>query len=112
MDDDAKGKGKVTGEKETLNNEPKGEKPVDSRSGNRKEGKRRGLRRSSTTAMTLPPLRTRMAMTIPLQRKRRSNKTTLRHLLIIYVFLTMPILCLFFLAILLTLTGRIILGGS
>jgi hypothetical protein len=37
MVDDAKGKGKVTDEKETLNNEPKGEKPVDSGSGKKKK---------------------------------------------------------------------------
>jgi hypothetical protein len=41
MADDAKGKDKVTDEKETLNNEPKGEKPVDSRSWKRKEGKKK-----------------------------------------------------------------------
>jgi hypothetical protein len=40
MSKDAKGKGKVTDEKETLNNEPKGEKLVDLGSEKRKEGKK------------------------------------------------------------------------
>jgi hypothetical protein len=40
MADDAKGKGKVTNEKETLNNEPKGEKSVDSGFG-KKVGKKK-----------------------------------------------------------------------
>jgi hypothetical protein len=40
MADDTKGKGKVTDEKETLNNEPKGEKPIDSGSG-KKDGKKK-----------------------------------------------------------------------
>jgi hypothetical protein len=52
-------------------------------------------------------------MTHPLRRKRWSNETILRRLLITCVFLTMPLLiyCLFLLANLLTLMGRIILGG-
>jgi hypothetical protein len=40
--DDANGKGKVTGEKETINNEPKGDKPVDSGSNiKNKDGKKK-----------------------------------------------------------------------
>jgi hypothetical protein len=38
---DAKGKGKVTDEKETINNESKGDKPIDSGSNNKNEGRRR-----------------------------------------------------------------------
>jgi hypothetical protein len=41
MADDAKGKGKVTHKKETLNNESNGEKPIDSGSGKRREGKKK-----------------------------------------------------------------------
>jgi hypothetical protein len=37
--DDAKGKGNMTDEKETLNNEPKEETPIDSWSRKKKDGK-------------------------------------------------------------------------
>jgi hypothetical protein len=80
-------------------------------------GKRMGRRRLasrklSTTTTMLLHLHQR-TMTPFLQNKRQSNKTTLRRLLIIRVFLTMSrlIYCIFLLTNLLTLMGMTILGG-
>jgi hypothetical protein len=82
MVDDAKGRGKVTDEKETLNNEPKGVKPIDSGSREKKDGKnKKRIKKivyyNSNTSLSSPTL----------------------------------VYCLFLLASLLTLMERIILGG-
>jgi hypothetical protein len=93
---DPNGKGIVINEKEkeTLNiDEPKGDKPTDSGSNNKRkdEKKKRGAsRRLSTRTATPPRLHQRtMRMMIPRQRKRRLIKTIP---LIILKFLTIPML--------------------
>jgi hypothetical protein len=42
---DPKGKGIVIDDKETVNNEPKGDKPIDSGSNNKKDGKKRHIKK-------------------------------------------------------------------
>jgi hypothetical protein len=44
MVDDDKGKGKVTNEKEALNNEPKGEKPINTGSEMKKDGNKKRIK--------------------------------------------------------------------
>jgi hypothetical protein len=103
--DDANGKGKVTDEKETINNEPKGDKPVDSgltnKDGKNKEHIKKIIYYDSDTSSYSPKDDDDSSSS----KKKRLNKTTLRRLLIIRVFLRMPMLIyfLFLLANLLTL---------
>jgi hypothetical protein len=73
---DAKGKGKVTDEKEMINGEPKGDKPIHLGSNNKECKRRKRIKKIiyyDTTAT--PPLRT---MTMMTPTKRRSNKNTLK----------------------------------
>jgi cation transport ATPase len=105
---DPKGKGKVTNEteEETLNNEPKGEKPVDSGSGKKKRIKKTDYYNNDTSSSSPKDADDSSS-------KQKTVKTTLGHLLITCVFLTMPMLiyCLLLLANILTLLGSTILGG-
>jgi hypothetical protein len=91
--DDAKEKGKVTDEKETINSKPKGATlSTRAQTIRRRTGRRSASRRSSTmTVMLLPLLHIRMATTL-LQRKRRLNMTIPKCLLITRTLLTIQML--------------------
>jgi hypothetical protein len=96
---DPKGKGMVVNDKESLFNEPRGDKPTDSGSSHKKKDgkKKRRIKRSSTTTAMNPLLHQETTtMTILRQRKRRLIKTIP---LIIPAFRTiqMPIYFLFLL---------------
>jgi hypothetical protein len=75
---DPKGKGMVVNDKESLFNEPRGDKPTDSGSSHKKKDgkKKRRIKRSSTTTAMNPLLHQETTtMTILRQRKRRLIKT-------------------------------------
>lgn len=113
--DDAKGKGKVTGEKETINNEPKGDKPIDLGSNNKKKDmkKKKCMKKivyyDSDASSSSPKDDDDSSSS----KKKTVKQTILERLLITLAFLTMPMLIyyLFLMASFLTLMGRIILGG-
>jgi hypothetical protein len=113
MADDAKGKGKVTNEKETLNNEPKGEKSVDSGFGKKVGKKKKCIKKivyyDNDTSSSSPKDNGDSFSS----KQKTIKQTTLRRLLITRVFLIMPMLvyCMFLLSNLLTLMEMIILGG-
>jgi hypothetical protein len=106
MVDDAKGRGKVTDEKETLNNEPNGVKPIESGSRKKKDEKnKKHIKKivyyDSNASSSSPKDDDDSSSSKKKTVKRNYSKTSL----IIRVFLTMPtiVYCLFLLASLLTL---------
>jgi hypothetical protein len=109
---DPKGKGKVIDEKENLSNDKEGETVDLGLARPRRTGRRRRdtSRRECTMTAVLLHLHQRTTMT---SRKRRSNKITLRLLLITLAFLMVQMLIYypFRLASPLTLMGKTILGG-
>jgi hypothetical protein len=113
--DDAKGKGKVIDEKETIHNELKGDKLVDSGSNNKKkdEKKTKHIKKIVSYDRDASSSSPKDNDNSSYSKKRRSNKTILERSLITFAFFTMPmfIYILFHLASLLILMGRIILGG-
>ena len=113
MTDDAKGKGKVTDEKETLNDDPKGEKLVDSRSRKKKDGKKKRVKKivyyDNDTSSSSPKDSDDSFSSKQKTIKQNYSKTSFNYSRIPYK--PMLIYCLFLLENRLTLMGRTILSG-